>query len=207
MTDLAPAISGEHERAAFRSFQESTAQDWAIIARNAPETQRRVAEHALMLLRALDSDHGGFPVSRLQHSLQTAARAENGGESEEYVMCALLHDIGDTIAPSHHPVIAADMLRGIVSEGHRWMVEHHGIFQGYNFFHHVGMDRNMRDRFRGHPHFDRTAEFIELYDNPAFDPAAETLPLPEFEPMVRRLFAVPRNTVYQAALDAMRSKG
>jgi hypothetical protein len=87
------------------------------------------------------------------------------------------------------------------------MVEHHGIFQGYNFFHHVGMDRNMRDRFRGHPHFDRTAEVIELYDNPAFDPAAETLPLPEFEPMVRRLFAVPRNTVYQAALDAMRSKG
>ena len=87
------------------------------------------------------------------------------------------------------------------------MVEHHGIFQGDNFFHHVGMDRNMRDRFRGHPHSDRTAEFIEPYDNPAFDPTAEALPLTEFEPMVRRLFAVPRNTVYQAALDAMRSKG
>jgi len=75
-----------------------------------------------------------------------------------------------------------------------------------------GLPQASRDRLkslcaRGHPHFDRTAEFIELYDNPAFDPAAETLPLPEFEPMVRRLFAVPRNTVYQAALDAMRSKG
>lgn len=188
MTDLAPAITGEHERAAFRSFQESTAQDWAIIARNAPETQRRVADHALMLLRALDSDHGGFPVSRLQHSLQTAARAENGGESEEYVMCALLHDIGDTIAPSHHPVIAADMLRGIVSEGHRWMVEHHGIFQGYYFWHHLGLDRNTRDHYRDSPYYDLTDAFTYRYDQPAFDPDYVTPTLEYYEPMLRRLF-------------------
>ena len=81
------------------------------------------------------------------------------------------------------------------------MVEKHGIFQGYYFFHHIGMDRNLRDQFAGHPHFERTAEFCDLYDAPAFDPKAETLPLVEFEPMLRRVLAQPRNSVYKQALD------
>ncbi|MEP6792143.1 MAG: phosphohydrolase, partial [Ramlibacter sp.] len=79
---------------------------------------------------------------------------------------------------------------------------HHGIFQGHYFFHHIGMDRDMREQFRGSPHFARTEEFCALYDNPAFDPKAETLPVSEFEPMVRKLFSVPRNTIYKAAVEA-----
>jgi predicted HD phosphohydrolase len=192
--------------ATFTRMEHSTREDWDIITGEFMKTSKGLPDRVLAHLQLLDGDTGGFAVDRLNHSLQTATLALKDGRDEEYVVCALLHDIGDTLGTYNHPDIAAAILKPFVSEANLWMVEHHGIFQGYNFFHHVGMDRNMRDRFRGHPHFDRTAEFIELYDNPAFDPAAETLPLPEFEPMVRRLFAVPRNTVYQAALDAMRSK-
>jgi len=87
-----------------------------------------------------------------------------------------------------------------VSEANHWMVQNHGIFQGYYFFHHLGMDRNMRDQFAGHPHYERTAEFCELYDSPAFDPKGETLPLSEFMPMLRRLFQNPVNSIYRKTL-------
>jgi predicted HD phosphohydrolase len=189
MTDLATPMTQASTRAAFRTFEESTQDDWALITSHFPETQARVAGHALWLLQSLESDDGGFPVSRLQHSLQTAARAENGGENEEYVMCALLHDIGDTLAPMNHPSIAADMLKNVVSEGHQWMVLHHGIFQGYYFWHHLGMDRNTRDQFRDSPYYDLTDEFTAKYDQTAFDPDYVSPSLDYYEPMVRRLFA------------------
>ena len=115
-------------------------------------------------------------------------------------MCALLHDIGDTLGSYNHPDIAAAILKPFVSEANLWMVQHHGIFQGHNFFHHIGLDRDMRDQFAGHPHAERTAEFVERYDNPAFDPAAPTRPLSHFEPMLRRVMASPKQSVYKAAM-------
>ena len=145
-------------------------------------------------------DYGGFPVDRYTHSLQTATRALRDGRDEEYVVCALLHDIGDTLGSFNHPDIAAAILKPFVSDENHWMVQNHGIFQGHYFFHHIGLDRNLRDNFKAHPSYERTAEFCELYDNPAFDPKAETLPIEEFTPMLRRLMAQPRNSVYKAAL-------
>ena len=136
------------------------------------------------------------------HSLQTATRALRDGRDEEYVVCALLHDIGDTLGSFNHPDIAAAVLQPFVSEANHWMVQHHGIFQGHYFFHHIGLDRDMREQFRDHPYYTRTAEFCELYDNPAFDPRAETLPLSEFEPMLRRLMQRPRQSIYKAAMDS-----
>ena len=117
------------------------------------------------------------------------------------MVCALLHDFGDTLGCYNHPDVAAAILKPFVVEANLWMVQNHGIFQGYNFFHHIGMNRDMRDMFKGHAHYARTEEFIELYDNPAFDPKGETLPIAEFEPMLRRVFAQPRNTIYKAALE------
>jgi len=122
------------------------------------------------------------------------------GRDEEYVVCALLHDIGDTLASWNHPDIAAAMLAPFVSEANHWMVQQHGIFQGHYFFHHLGMDREMRERFKGHPHYERTREFCELYDSPAFYARAETLPIEHFMPMLERVFAQPRNSLYKAAL-------
>ena len=184
MTDTAET----HARATFTSFADSTAEDWAIIAPQLEVTQQMVADNALHLLRILERDHGGFPVNRLEHSLQTATRAEEDGRDEEYVVCALLHDIGDTLAPYNHPAIAADMVFGRCSEANHWMVEKHGIFQGYYFWHHIGLDRNTRDQYKDSPYFDYTAEFCAKYDSVAFDPDYTSAPLEHFEPAVRRFF-------------------
>ncbi|MGA2552041.1 MAG: HD domain-containing protein [Burkholderiaceae bacterium] len=185
-----------NDRAKFTDMKESTQEDWNIImgeakpyAMNLP---RRVMEH----LRLLDGDFGGYPVTRLDHSLQTATRAHRAGRDEEYVVCALLHDIGDTLGTFNHPDIAAAILKPFVSEANLFMVEKHGILQGYYFFHYLGLDRNMRDRLKDEPHYERTLEFCSEYDAPAFDPAYEHLPLDFFAPMVERVFAQPRRSIY-----------
>jgi predicted HD phosphohydrolase len=187
-------------RATFNRMEDSTAQDWRVIGAEFAEFSKQLPDRVLKHLKLLDGDYGGFPVDRLQHSLQTATRAWRDGRDEEYVVCALLHDIGDTLGSFNHFDIAAAILKPFVSEENLWMVQHHGIFQGYYFFHHIGLDRNLRENFRGHAHFARTEEFCALYDNPAFDPKAEALPLSEFEPLVRRVFGNVRNSVYKAAI-------
>ena len=174
-------------RATFTSFEESTAEDWALITPQLKITQGMVADRVLDLLRALESDHGGFPVDRLEHSLQTATRAERDGQDDEYVFCALIHDIGDTLSPYAHPDIAAAIVKPFVSEANYFMVKHHGEFQGYYFWHHIGLDRNTRDRHRDSPWFERTEEFCAKYDQTAFDPDYERYPLEHYEPLVRQI--------------------
>ncbi|MGE0880732.1 MAG: HD domain-containing protein [Acidimicrobiia bacterium] len=182
--------TGEHlERRTFTSFDTSTAEDWAVIRAQMKVSQAMVAEHVLMLLRALASDHGGYPVTRLEHSLQTATRAERDGRDDEYVLCSLIHDIGDTLAPYDHPAIAATILRGRVSEANLFMVEQHGVFQGIYFWHYIGQDQHAREQFRDSPFFDRTAEFCALYDQVSFDPDYLSEPLEHYEPLVREFFA------------------
>ena len=99
-------------------------------------------DRVLGLLGDLKQDYGGFPVDRLEHSLQTATRSQRDGREDEYVLCALLHDIGDTLSPFNHPAVAAAIVQPFVSVANYWMVKHHGAFQGYYFWHHIGLDRN-----------------------------------------------------------------
>jgi predicted HD phosphohydrolase len=195
-----------NDRAQFTSMDQSTKEDWALIVPEAMKMARALPDRVLAHLQLLDGDYGGFPVDRLTHSLQTATLAMKAGRDEEYIVCALLHDIGDTLGSFNHPDIAAAILKPFVSEANHWMIQNHGIFQGYNFFHHIGMNRDMRDMFASSPHYERTAEFVELYDNPAFDPKTETFPLSTFEPLVRRLMAAPKNSVYKAALEPHTAK-
>ncbi len=198
-------MEGEVEqetRARFRAMTEGTAEDWAIIASHAIPFNRAGGQRVLDHLRLLQDDHGGFPVDRLTHCLQTATRAYRDGRSEEYVVMALLHDIGDTLGAYNHPDIAAAILKPFVSEELHWICEKHGIFQGYYFFHHLGLDRDMREQFRGHPHFEACAEFCEKYDQTAFDPAYDTAPLAFFEPMVMRLFEFPKRSIYLPRTEA-----
>ena len=183
-------------RADFRSMDEAAPEDWAIIGGHFMHYAQGLADRVLAHLRLLDGDFGGFPVDRLQHSLQTATRAHRAGEAEDYVVMALLHDIGDTLGSYNHPDVAAAILKPFVDERLHWIVEHHGIFQGYYFFHHLGLDRDMREAFRGHSHFDDTARFCEIYDQSAFDTGYDSAPLDFFEPMVRRVFATPKNSIY-----------
>ena len=193
--------SSEHTKAGFSDMAQSTADDWAIIVQEqipfAANGGKRVLDH----LRLLEGDFGGFPVDRLTHCLQTATRAHRDGRDESYVVMALIHDIGDTLGAYNHPDIAAAIIKPFVSEELHWIVEHHGIFQGVNFFHHIGLNRDMREQFRGHQYFAATEEFIDKYDCPAFDAGYDTLPLEFFEPMVMRVFARPLNSIYKKAME------
>ena len=187
--------------ASFTSIEASTAEDWQKIVRHFVPYAKALPDRILTHLKLLDGDFGGFPVDRLTHCLQAATLAHRDGRDEEYVVCALLHDIGDTLGSYNHADIGAAILKPFVSEANHWMLAHHGIFQGYYFFHHLGMDRNMREAFRAAPHYAQTAEFCAKYDGPAFDQNAEMLPLAFFKPMVRRLLAQPRNTMYKATVE------
>ncbi len=189
-------------RATFTAMAEATSEDWMAIGSHFGPFSKSLADRVLTHLQLLDGDYGGFPIDRLQHSLQTATRAHRAGESEPYVVMALLHDIGDTLGSYNHPDIAAAILKPFVDDKLHWMVEHHGIFQGYYFFHYLGLDRNMRDRLKGHSHYEDTARFCELYDQSAFDAGYESAPLAFFEPMVKRLFAKPVNSIYLALAES-----
>ena len=189
--------------ASFTHMEDGTAQDWQIIAQHfigyAAELPDRIIKH----LQLLDGDFGGFPVDRLTHSLQCATLAHRDGKDDEYVVCALLHDIGDTLGSYNHPDIAATILEPFVSEENHWMIKHHGIFQGYYFFHHLNMDRDMHKTYIDHPCYERTVEFVSQYDAPAFDPQLDTLPLEFFEPMIRKVFAQPARSIYKQAQDKL----
>lgn len=183
-------------KATFTSLSETTVEDWENIfseqASLYTELPCRIIDH----LRLLKGDFSGFPIDRLDHCLQTATLAQEAEEPEEYIVCALLHDIGDTLACLNHADLAATILQPFVSEENHWMVKHHGIFQGYYFFQHIGLDRNMRDQFKDNPNYERTARFVEKYDNPAFDPNRTLLPLEFFEPLVKTVFSSPKRSMY-----------
>ncbi|MDF3933148.1 HD domain-containing protein, partial [Pseudomonas citronellolis] len=185
-------------RATFTHMEDGSAADWSIIAQDFAGYAALLPDRILAHLRLLDGDFGGFPVDRLTHSLQTATLAHRDGRDDEYVVCALLHDIGDTLGSYNHADIAAAILKPFVSPANHWMVEKHAIFQGYYFFHHLGLDRHLREQFKDHPQFEQTIEFCARYDAAAFDPDAETLPLEYFEPMLRRVFAQPKQSIYMA---------
>jgi predicted HD phosphohydrolase len=175
---------------------DSTQEDWQIIGGHTIQMAVGLPDRVLDHLRLLDGDFGGFAVDRLTHSLQTAARAERAGRDDAYVFCALMHDIGDTLGSFNHADVAAAIVKPFVSPELHWIVEHHAEFQGYYFFHFLGLDRDMRERHRDHPQYDATVEFCADYDGPAFDPAYPTPPLEHYEPLVRSMMASPVNSIY-----------
>jgi predicted HD phosphohydrolase len=185
------------QRATFTAMTEGTAEDWAAIGRAGMARRGEHVDRILDHLRMLDGDDGGFAVDRLEHSLQTATRAHRHGRDEEYVVCALLHDLGDILLPAAHAELGAAILRPYVSEANHWMLHNHGIFQGYYFFQHIGLDRDMRDQFRGHPHFEHTAQFCHLYDQNSFETGYDTMPLEAFVPLIRRVMETPVNSIYR----------
>lgn len=188
------------ERAKFREMKEGTAEDWQLIGGEYHAFAKGLPDRVLTHLKLLDGDFGGFPVCRLEHSLQTATRAHRDGRDEQYVVMALLHDIGDTLGSYNHPEVAASIIKPFVSDELHWICQNHGAFQGYYYFHFLGMDQNARDKFADHPHFEACREFCEKYDQAAFDPDYESEPLEFFEPMVRRVMEKPLASMYAKAV-------
>ena len=172
---------------------DGTSEDYALLHTQEQEYIRGLPARLVAALEQLDSSFGGYQVSRLEHSLQSATRAEAAGESDEMVAAALLHDIGDGLAPLSHGELAAAILRPFVSERTHWIVRHHGLFQMYYYAHHLGGDRNARDKYRAHRWYQDCVDFCEDYDQNCFDPEYESRPLSYFIPLLERVFAQPRD--------------
>ena len=131
----------------------------------------------------------GYRITRLDHALQSATRAEEDGVDIDWIVAALLHDVGDGLAPQNHDRFSAEVIRPFVRWEVSWVIEHHGIFQMIYYAHHYGWDENARDRFKDHPCFNTCATFCERWDQSAFDPDYKSKLLEYFEPMVREVFA------------------
>lgn len=177
------------ETVSFTRMDQATAEDWQLLDQETALITPIVVENVLQLLKNLKQVTGAYPIDRYQHSLQTATRAHRDGADEEMVVVALLHDIGDTIALENHSEFAAAVMRPYISEENYWLLKHHGLFQGYYYFHFYQRDRHARDRFKDHSAYQTTIDFCEYWDQRSFDPDYDTLPLSFFEPMVRRIFA------------------
>lgn len=178
----------------FTRMDQGTAADYQLLSGIEAEEARRFPERVLGWLASMD-EPTGYQITRLEHSLQSATRARRDGRDEEYVLMCLLHDVGDVLAPANHSEAAAALLKPFVREDLYWIVKHHGVFQGFYYFHHLGQDRDARDRYRSHPLFDATVEFCERYDQNCFDPDYDTLPLGAFESLVRDGLSQPRQFV------------
>lgn len=177
------------EYVSWTRMEDGTQEDWDLLIRLEEKFNADLVDRILAQLKTLDVDWGGYRVTRYTHSLQSATLAYRDGAEEEVIVAALLHDIGDILSPYNHSELAASILKPFVSEKTYWIVKHHALFQGYYYDHFLGGDRNARDRFKDHPHYDACIYFCQNYDQNAFDPDYDTLPLEFFEPMVRRVMA------------------
>lgn len=171
-------------------MNEGTQADYVMLGQLYEEhSQGELVENLVNLLSVMKGPKLGYQIDRYEHSLQSASRALRAEESLDLVVAALLHDIGDSVAPANHSAMAASILRPYVDDETHWVVQHHGLFQGYYYFHHVGGDRHARDRHRDNPHYDATVAFCEDWDQAAFDPSYESEPIEAFTPMVHEVFA------------------
>lgn len=176
------------ETVAFTAMDHGTREEYDLIFAHEEQNAAGQADRVLSWLAMMEGE-SPYRISRLDHCLQSATRAEADGADEETVVCVLLHDIGDVLAPANHSQVAAALLRPYVSEKNHWIVEHHGLFQGYYWMHHYDKDRNARDRLSDHPWYQDCVDFCERWDQCSFDPDYPSKPLAYFEPMVRRLFS------------------
>ena len=172
----------------FRRMEDGTREDYLLLDESERSYALGLADRVLESMQKLDHSLFGYRVTRLQHSLQTATRALRDGADDELVLAALLHDIGDEIAPYNHSEMAAAIVRPYVRPEVAWIVEQHGLFQNYYYVHHLGGDRHARDRLREHPWYAACAHFCAAWDQCSFDPDYPSESLEFFTPLVRRIF-------------------
>jgi len=172
-------------------MEDGTREDYELLEIYEREYVRKLPDRILAALAQLAHSFGGYPVSRLEHSLQAATRALKDGADDELVVAALIHDVGDDLAPYNHAEIAAGILRPYVRPEVTWIVEQHGIFQSYYYAHHLGGNRDGRERFCDHPWYQACRNFCANWDQCSFDPDYAWEPIATFVPMLRRIFTRP----------------
>ena len=172
----------------FTEMKNGSKEDYLLLDKHEKEYIKGTADRIINFMSRLNSSIEGYKITRLEHSLQTATRALKDRASEEMIVAALLHDIGDELAPLNHAEYAATVLKPYVSEKTRWIVEKHGEFQTYYYVHHLGGDRNQREKYKGHEYYQDAINFCENWDQKSFDPNFKSLTLKDFNPLIRKIF-------------------
>ena len=175
------------ETVQFTRMKDGTAEEFELVAENDECTARELPDRVMAHMQLLREDQGPYPVDRLQHSLQAATRAERDGADESWVVAALLHDLGDVLAPHAHGELGALILRPFVRSEVEWVVRVHGLFQQRFFANHTQAERDAHLQLRDHPHFEAAMRFTERWDQCSFDPDHDTRPLEHFDPTLRRV--------------------
>jgi predicted HD phosphohydrolase len=176
------------EKMRFTRMDQGTDSDFQILKHVHERTLQRLPDRLFAMLNDLGQDTA-YNITRRDHCLQAATRALRDGKDEEYVVVALMHDVGEPLGPFNHGEVIASILRPFICRDNYFMLAQHGLFQTYFFAAHLGLDPNARDKFKRDPAYERTVEFCARYDEVSFDPAYPNEPLSVFEPMVRRLLA------------------
>jgi len=173
----------------FTEMKKGTKEDYLLLNKHEKVFIEKTADRLLKFMNGLNSTLQGYKISRLEHSLQTATRALHDKSDDEMIVAALFHDVGDELAPLNHSEYAAAVLKPYVSEKTHWIIKKHGEFQMYYYAHHVGGNKNKRKKYEGHKYYQDTVNFCENWDQKSFDPNYESLPLKEFEPLVKKIFS------------------
>ena len=177
------------EQAKFTQMKNGTKEDYILLEKHEKKFIEGTADRLIKFMSGLSNTLEGYQITRLEHSLQAATRALNDKASEEMIVATLLHDIGDELAPLNHSEYAGTVLKPYVSEKTHWIVEKHGEFQMYYYAHHLGGNKNQRDKYKGHKYFQETVDFCENWDQKSFDPNYKSLTLKDFEPYVKKIFS------------------
>ena len=173
----------------FTEMKNGSKEDYLLLDKHEKKFAENTGERLLKFMSTLDDTLEGYKVTRLEHSLQTATRALNDKADDEMIVAALFHDIGDELAPLNHSEYAAAVLKPYVSEKTHWIIEKHGEFQMYYYAHHLGGNRNQRDKYKGHKYFLDTINFCEKLDQSSFDPNFKSLNIEDFRPFVQKIFS------------------
>lgn len=194
------------ETVSFTQMKDGTKEDYKLLEKAEKPYLAMTADRVLSELRRQGEDTlSGYKITRMDHGLQAATRARREGADIDWIVGALLHDIGDGLAPQNHDRFSAEVIRPFVRDEVAWVVEHHGIFQMLYYARHYGWDENARDEFKDHLHFKACADFCERWDQSSFDPDYQTDTVESFEPLVREVFA--RKAYDPAVLQEGVSKG
>jgi predicted HD phosphohydrolase len=192
MTDkILASLTEDRTVVGFRRMEDGTREDYELLDRGERAYVRALPERVMAALQKLEQSLPGYPVSRLAHSLQAATRALRDGADDELIVAALIHDVGDELAPYNHSEVAAGIIRPYVRPEVTWIVEQHGLFQSYYYAHHTGGNRNAREKFRDHPWYQACKDFCANWDQCSFDPDYAAEPLGTFESRLREIFSRP----------------
>ena len=177
------------EKVKFKQMKDGTKEEYLLLDKHEKKYIQGTADRLINFMSGLSNTLEGYQITRLEHSLQTATRALNDKANDEMIVAALLHDIGDELAPLNHAEYAAAVLKPYVSEKTHWIIEKHGEFQMYYYAHHLNGNKNQRDKYKGQRYYQDTINFCENWDQKSFDPGFKSLTLKDFEPYVKKIFS------------------